>query len=69
VDGTKRIDETVIYAHAAENHRREIPAAVSAAPAAEADPDRKVLAMLAARGSQVVADQGPETKKAAKAAL
>jgi hypothetical protein len=66
VDGTKRIDETVIYAHAAENHRREIPAA---APAAEADPDRKVLAMLAARGSQVVADQGPETKKAAKAAL
>ena len=45
--GHKRIDETMIYVHVAENHRREIPEAIMA----ELDPDRRVLAMLGARGS------------------
>lgn len=50
--GHKRIDETMIYVHVAENHRREIPEAVLAAVAGEHDPDRRILKMLAARGSQ-----------------
>ena len=36
--GHKRIDETMIYVHVAENHRREIPKAVVAAAATELDP-------------------------------
>src|SRR4029079_276879 len=51
--GHKRIDETMIYVHVAENHRREIPEAVLEAGNAERDPDRRVLAMLSARGATV----------------
>lgn len=53
--GHKRIDETMIYVHVAENHRREAPEWVVAAAATEADPDRRILKMLAARGSHVAA--------------
>jgi hypothetical protein len=53
----KRIDETMIYVHVAENHRREIPEAVVAAAATEVDPDRRILKMLAARGSHVAANR------------
>ncbi|MEO6773031.1 MAG: tyrosine-type recombinase/integrase, partial [Kofleriaceae bacterium] len=67
--GHKRIDETMIYVHVAENHRREIPEGVAAAAAAETDPDRRVLKMLAARGSHVAAAQVQPTKKAAEAAV
>jgi len=67
--GHKRIDETMIYVHVAENHRREIPGAVLEAAAGEADPDRRILKMLGARGSGVAAAEGPETKRAAEAAL
>lgn len=49
--GHKRIDDTMIYVHVAENHRREIPEPVLAAVAGKIDPDRRVLKMLAARGS------------------
>src|SRR5690348_17004751 len=35
--GHKRIDETMIYVHVAENHRREIPACVMEAGQAETD--------------------------------
>jgi hypothetical protein len=63
VEGHKRIDETMIYVHVAENHRREIPEAVVAAGELEKDPDRRVLAMLAARGSQVAACRASETEK------
>jgi hypothetical protein len=49
--GHKRIDETMIYVHVAENHRREIPQPILDAAEAETDPDRRVLAMLAARGA------------------
>jgi integrase len=48
--GHKRIDETMIYVHVAEQHRREIPPEVLEAGNAERDPDRRVLAMLSARG-------------------
>jgi hypothetical protein len=55
--GHKRIDETMIYVHVAETHRREIPEAVVAAPAAALDPDRRILKMLAVRGSGVAVNQ------------
>lgn len=47
--GHKRIDETMLYVHVAEDHRRPIPALVLQAPGAETDPDRRILAMLGAR--------------------
>ncbi len=53
--GHKRIDETMIYVHVAEHHRREIPKAIAALAASEQDPDRRILRMLGARGSQVAA--------------
>src|SRR5215471_3957778 len=53
--GHKRIDETMLYVHVAENHRRELPEAIVAAGQGESDPDRRVLKMLAARGSHVAA--------------
>ena len=56
--GHKRIDETMLYVHVAENHRREIPASILAAAHGEVDPDRRVLQMLAARGSHVAAEPG-----------
>jgi integrase len=62
--GHKRIDETMIYVHVAENHRREVPEPVLAAAAAEADPDRRILKMLAARGSHVAATPVPATGSA-----
>ena len=53
--GHKRIDETMLYVHVAENHRREIPPEILAAASDESDPDRRVLRMLGARGSHVAA--------------
>lgn len=49
--GHKRIDETMIYVHMAEHHRREIPPAVLQAGDAERDPDRRIIKMLGARGT------------------
>jgi hypothetical protein len=45
----------MLYVHVAENHRRDLPAAILEAGRIELDPDRRVLAMLSARGSQVAA--------------
>jgi len=53
--GHKRIDETMLYVHVAEHHRRDIPEDIVAAASGEIDPDRRVLRMLAARGSHVAA--------------
>jgi integrase len=53
--GHKRIDETMIYVHVAENHRRETPESILAAAAGEQDPDRRVVKMLGPRGSHVAA--------------
>jgi integrase len=66
--GHKRIDETMIYVHVAENHRREIPEPVIEAGEQERDPDRRILMMLAARGSHVAAEPAPKAKEAAFAA-
>jgi integrase len=63
--GHKRIDETMIYVHVAENHRREIPEPVAAAGEIEKDPDRRILKMLGARGSHVAASIGASNEKAA----
>jgi hypothetical protein len=49
--GHKRIDETMIYVHVAENHRRDLPVSIVAAGALDLDPDRRILKMLGARGN------------------
>ena len=56
--GHKRIDETMLYVHVAENHRREIPESIVAAGQGELDPDRRILKMLSARGSYAAANVG-----------
>ena len=68
MDGHKRIDETMIYVHVAENHRREFPEPIVAAGNAESDPDRRILRMLGARGSHVAAKADRNAKVAAEAA-
>jgi len=47
----------MIYVHVAETHRRDIPTAILAAAAGETDPDRRILKMLAARGSHAAASK------------
>ena len=49
--GHKRVDETMLYVHLAEQHRREIPQLVLKAGARETDPDLRILAMLGERHS------------------
>jgi integrase len=49
--GHKRVDETMLYVHVAEQHHREIPSALVTAGAREIDPDRRVLVMLSERCS------------------
>ena len=51
--GHKRIDETMLYVHVAKDHRRDLPPEVISAGAKEADPDRRILLMLGARGTNV----------------
>lgn len=63
--GHKRIDETMLYVHVAENHRREIPEAIMMAGQGEADPDRRILKMLGARGSHVAAASGTQRENRA----
>jgi len=40
----ERIDETMLYVHLAEPHRREIPQRVLKAGTRETDPDDRILA-------------------------
>jgi integrase len=62
--GHKRIDETMLYVHVAEAHAREWPETVQNAARSEMDPDKRIIAMLAARfsrrGSHVAAATGDE---------
>ena len=60
--GHKRIDETMLYVHVAEAHPRELPEHVQQAARIEGDPDRRILAMLAARGNTVAKTQAAETE-------
>ncbi len=49
--GHKRVDETMLYVHLAEQHRRDVPTPVLKAGARELDPDLRILAMLGERCS------------------
>ncbi len=49
--GHKRIDETMLYVHVAEAHRRDIPDHILEVARGIEDPDRRILAMLGARGA------------------
>ena len=48
--GHKRIDETMLYVHVAEAHAREWPMRCTDASRSELDPDKRIVAMLGARG-------------------
>ena len=70
--GHKRIDETMLYVHVAEAHRRDIPDNVLEAARGVEDPDRRIIAMLGARGevtlvrgSHVAADEDVQSMSAA----
>jgi hypothetical protein len=56
--GHKRIDETMLYVHVAEAHARELPDLVREASENERDPDRRIVAMLGARGKGVARTEG-----------
>jgi hypothetical protein len=64
--GHKRIDETMLYVHVAEAHPRELPEVVISAGNGIADPDRRILAMLGARGSHVAAEPVASDKSAGR---
>jgi hypothetical protein len=63
--GHKRIDETMRYVHVAEAHQRELPQVVCEAGNGVADPDKRVLAMLGARGSHLAAGTSTKSQNAA----
>ena len=50
------------YVHVASAHHRELPECVQLAAQGIGDPDRRVLAMLGARGSYVAAVTAQRTK-------
>jgi len=54
--GHKRIEETMLYVHVADNHRREIPEGILVAGAGATAPDIRIVQMLGARGSHVAAE-------------
>lgn len=64
--GHKRVDETMLYVHVAEQHRRSIPESVLRIGAAELDPDQRVLAMLGARGAVAWQQRANESTKPAE---
>jgi integrase len=61
--GHKRIDETMIYVHFADAHRRPTPPQLVEAAAGEDDPDRRVLVMLGARATIVQPAPASERKE------
>jgi integrase len=58
--GHKRIDETMLYVNFAGNHLRQLPREIISAPGTELDPDRRIVAMLGARGTVVALEGGAE---------
>jgi integrase len=64
--GHKRVDETILYVHLAEQHRREIPGAILEAGSREMDPDRRILAMLGAREPSSWQRRGNKDQKPAE---
>ncbi|MCK9459401.1 MAG: tyrosine-type recombinase/integrase [Proteobacteria bacterium] len=65
--GHKRIDETMRYVHFANDHRRPWPEAVAEAYRSEADPDRRIVKMLSARGT--TAEHGRDNEEGIEAAM
>jgi len=53
-----RIEETMLYVHVADNHRREIPEGILAAGTGESDPDARIIKLLGAHGSHAAAAPG-----------
>ena len=51
--GHKRIEETMLYVHLADDHARELPAEIRDAAIGEGDPDARIIRMLGARGTSV----------------
>ena len=60
--GHKRIDETMLYVHVAEAHRRDLPEPVRLAGSRELDPDARIIAMLGARGKAVAKTAGSDSE-------
>ncbi len=56
--GHKRIDETMLYVHVADAHRRDIPDDVLHAANGIGDPDKRIVAMLGARCSAMTPVRG-----------
>jgi hypothetical protein len=54
----------MLYVHVAESHPREQPEHVKEAAVTESDPDRRILAMLAARGKAVAKPTAVTTQTA-----
>jgi hypothetical protein len=66
--GHKRVDETMLYVHLADQHRRELSQPVLKTEARETDPDCRILAMLGERHS-VWQPRGSEMRKNHKTRL
>ena len=60
--GHKRIDETMLYVHVAESHAREWPEPVHEAATSQIDPDKRIVAMLGARGKTVAKTSTTKTE-------
>jgi integrase len=60
--GHKRIDETMLYVNLADAHRRELPKSCVEIGARETDPDRRIIAMLGFRGTQVASGGGAKSE-------
>jgi hypothetical protein len=63
--GHKRIDETMLYVHFAEAHLRPLPEAILTAQQGQNDPDKRVIAMLAARANCAHRGSGVAAKPSA----
>jgi len=59
--GHKRIEETMLYVHLADDHARELPQEIRDAAIGEADPDARIVRMLGARGTSVPRTEGSAT--------
>jgi hypothetical protein len=60
--GHKRIEETMLYVHVADDHAREPPQEIRDAGIGESDPDARIVRMLGARGTFVPQTEGPSTR-------
>ncbi len=66
--GHKRIDETMRHVHLASEHPRPCPAAVLSVAVGEVEPDRRVPAVLGARGNLTATEQAEDPKQQQAAA-